>query len=537
MLYPVEAFSSGQFGQMYPSLSPATSLTGWVVLVFAQYTHLRGLFGDSAGFLVAGLVAVPVLMTGFRYAAGALYASASSSRLWFLTTLAVVVPTTWAAWGEYYHPQDVAATGLVLFAIGLAVKHKWYQAGILLGFAILTRHWAILLLPLLLAVSRKDFWKPAITAAVTLAVGIVPLLLTGNEGLLGSLTAANSIITPRTFPGWLVLNTEVSTTAMRSISVLAGLLVAAYAFIKHKTVSFLVPAAALLMFVRVAFETGPYAYYWIPGIACLTLTAIGKKQWLVPAALSTAVVLVLVTWGAVLSPTQTAVFVPVMCASSVRATVLLSRANKTKDTTRQEVTRPSGPQHSVMPWSIAVVVSTAMLAVGLNSAVALVNENESARDLELPGGQEIMFGQPDVVSASPTPFAVGERFPQVRGISPAGVGSTIQAADNETLLVAFWVHWCTQCSDDVAKVLQWADQEGAPVAAVLGPVDQQKSREPQRFWLVGKGWDAPAVVDTQAGATLQLAGFTTYPAYVVVRNGVIVDKWEGPWDPARAGQD
>ncbi len=57
------------------------------------------------------------------------------------------------ALGNYFHPEDVLALGLVLLAVSLAFERRWVWAGVLLGLAIGSKQWALLALPALVLVA------------------------------------------------------------------------------------------------------------------------------------------------------------------------------------------------------------------------------------------------------------------------------------------------------------------------------------------------------------------------------------------------
>jgi hypothetical protein len=88
----------------------------------------------------------------------------------------------------YAHPQDVVALGFALGAVACALRHRWGWAGILIGLAVLTQQYTLLVaIPLLVVAPTNRRLPYALAAVVTAVVVAVPILIATSG------TAAHSI--------------------------------------------------------------------------------------------------------------------------------------------------------------------------------------------------------------------------------------------------------------------------------------------------------------------------------------------------------
>ena len=66
--------------------------------------------------------------------------------------LLAVVPVVWGALIQYYHPEDLLAMGLALGGVACSLRRKWVWAGLLLGLAVTSQQFSLLILAPLVVV-------------------------------------------------------------------------------------------------------------------------------------------------------------------------------------------------------------------------------------------------------------------------------------------------------------------------------------------------------------------------------------------------
>jgi hypothetical protein len=130
--------------------------------------------GAAACFAVASLIAVWLAWVGHRRGAG-LPAVLGALALWIVAIL-------WSRAFLLGHPEEPLAGALAVAAIAMAADRKPIAAGILLGLAIGTKEWALLVAPAVVLVGRSVDWRrvgAAALAAVALTTGVMAV---GNPG-------------------------------------------------------------------------------------------------------------------------------------------------------------------------------------------------------------------------------------------------------------------------------------------------------------------------------------------------------------------
>ena len=94
-----------------------------------------------------------------------------------LIAIATLAPVL-AALVQYFHPQDVMALGLTLFALSGALQRRWVRAGVLIGLAIVTQQYALLVFAsLLFAIPSDGRWRYIVSAACAAAIVDIPFLI------------------------------------------------------------------------------------------------------------------------------------------------------------------------------------------------------------------------------------------------------------------------------------------------------------------------------------------------------------------------
>jgi len=137
---------------------------------------------------------VPTLRVGFvgwlALAAGAtalIRASGRGRSRWEPVSLILLAFTPPVAMSlvEYFHPQDLLAVGLALAALACVTRGRWAGAGILLGIALMTQQFSVLVFaPLLVLVPRSRLGTfTGTTISVGLLVAIPVVLLTSGRAI------------------------------------------------------------------------------------------------------------------------------------------------------------------------------------------------------------------------------------------------------------------------------------------------------------------------------------------------------------------
>jgi hypothetical protein len=209
--------------------------------------------------LAAGVVAL--------LRAGAVRRSRWEAMTLFLLALAPPVAMTLA---DYFHPQDLLATGLLLGALAAVLRERWGVAGILFGLAVASHQFAVLvLLPvaLLTPASRRVRLFAGVVGAYAVVVGPLALLTSGRAlrwAVVGSAGAT-------TMPGSLLAELHVRGAGLfvvaRVLPVVAALVVAWW--VEHRRADVvrrpaaLVGVVAMAFTLRLVFEANAYGYYFM----------------------------------------------------------------------------------------------------------------------------------------------------------------------------------------------------------------------------------------------------------------------------------
>jgi hypothetical protein len=95
-----------------------------------------------------------------------------------MVILMALVPITWMPLLDYYHPQDLLAMGLALGGLACVLRRSWTWAGILLGLAVTSQQFALLLLlPLVLVAPSKKRVALVISSACAWAIVSLSMVL------------------------------------------------------------------------------------------------------------------------------------------------------------------------------------------------------------------------------------------------------------------------------------------------------------------------------------------------------------------------
>ena len=97
-------------------------------------------------------------------------------------TLVALVPIVWQPLLLEYHPQDLLAVGLALGGLACVERRDWVWGGVLLGLAVASQQFALLVLaPLVVVVSTKARWR-LLTASVAAWLFVTLPFLVSSRG-------------------------------------------------------------------------------------------------------------------------------------------------------------------------------------------------------------------------------------------------------------------------------------------------------------------------------------------------------------------
>jgi hypothetical protein len=177
---PTYAIASGHPSAAYPPIPPSLSQRvsyqppGFPVAAAIPVAVWQGLTGGanpSGALTLAGYGAAAMVVI----AGGRLVGAGPGGRRREMLFLAVVSvsPFFREALGNYFHPEDVLALGLLLLALSLASESHWGWAGVALGLAFGSKQWVLLAVPPLIAMAPGRRAKARLLGAAFGAVALV----------------------------------------------------------------------------------------------------------------------------------------------------------------------------------------------------------------------------------------------------------------------------------------------------------------------------------------------------------------------------
>ncbi len=232
-------------------------VTSWLVLALGALSLLRASDADSPGRM-AGL-------------------------LFFLAFL----PAASSAIVQLYHPQDIVSLGLALAGMAQALRKRWILSGALLGLAVLTKQYALLLvLPtIVVAPSKVPRLQVALAALVVLAAGIVPFFLAAPQATLENFSgfSAGGAVSGATLLSISGVKGDVASAVARDAPVLFAAAVCALALLRRgdwlTRPQALVAIGLACISGRLVFESVIFAYYLLaPSVLFLMLDLVARRS-------------------------------------------------------------------------------------------------------------------------------------------------------------------------------------------------------------------------------------------------------------------
>jgi hypothetical protein len=281
MFHPVSAVVEGRWADVYPASTAGTSPSGWLLVAAPPAWLFTRFAGVESAYAAACLLVLPALLFALRFALRALWPTLPAPAAWGLAAVGVWLPTSLATYMNAYHPQDLAAVALVAVGLGLVARRQWWWAGGVLGLAVMTRQWAVLVLVVAAGFSGRAWWRVAAAAAVVGVVLTAPLLVVvgGNDGWVTAFSSSSVGSGVDTLWGRFTYRppdaggpSEVLQAAARLLPVLGAAGLGLVAWRRRLAASELLVMFALsALGLRMVFETANYLYYWAPFAALFVL--------------------------------------------------------------------------------------------------------------------------------------------------------------------------------------------------------------------------------------------------------------------------
>ena len=185
----------------------------------------------------------------------------------------LAVMTVWASMGGWGHIEDALAITGVLIASRMIPTGRGWLVGLLLGAAVASKPWAVVAVPLLLALPRREALRGIVTFAVAAAALWLPFLIADSHTLdvanLRWPVADGSALHALGFSG---LSPHWLRPVQLGLGAAAGALVVRRAW-------WAVPLAGFA--VKLALDPSVWPYYGLPIVAAAALidTRRGRMPW------------------------------------------------------------------------------------------------------------------------------------------------------------------------------------------------------------------------------------------------------------------
>ena len=183
--------------------------------------------------------------------------------------LVALVPSTWMALMNQYHPQDLLAMGLLLAGLALALRRSWAWAGALLGLAVASQQFALLaLVPLFVVAPARGRWRLVGGSVAAWGLVALPFVVTSRRAL-GAITIGTG--NSPSYGGTLVRFFHLHGAPLVLVSRVLPLVVAAgLAWWMHRRLGAraleplpLVSLMAICLTMRLVFEQNMFGYYFM----------------------------------------------------------------------------------------------------------------------------------------------------------------------------------------------------------------------------------------------------------------------------------
>ena len=199
-----------------------------------------------------------------------------------VVTLALVacLPSVYMPLVQYFHPEDLLATGLALVGVAFVLRDRWVGAGLVLGLAVLSQQFTLLILiPLLVIAPRPKLLKILRGTACSLVLVGVPLLAVTSGRAITSIIFGTGDVGATNVPFYgIPLHNSLELASLRLIPIALCALVAWWALdrLAERTLEpiALLSLLSLSLALRLVFEVSIFGYYLMSVSVLLLLVEI-----------------------------------------------------------------------------------------------------------------------------------------------------------------------------------------------------------------------------------------------------------------------
>jgi hypothetical protein len=218
-----------------------------------------------------------------------------------LVALIAFLPPAYTPLLQFFHPEDILATGLALAGTAFMLRERWLIAGFMLGLALLSQQFTLLFLVPLLIVAPKSKLPVTIggIAAAFTFVGLPLLVVTSGRALTSIVIGTGDFGgTNFSFYG-IALHSSLEVVFLRLVAIALSALIALW--IRGRTSAttldpvMILALLSLSLALRLYFEVSLFGYYLMPVSVLLLLLEISRG----PIRRTYVVWIAVVTWATV----------------------------------------------------------------------------------------------------------------------------------------------------------------------------------------------------------------------------------------------
>jgi len=200
--------------------------------------------------------------------------------------LLAITPPVVLAVQENFHPQDLLALAMTLFAVALLLRRRPFVAGLLLALGVMSQPYALLGAVALLVVSPgRD--RRGIAAGGSLAIAVVALtmsIVSGPRALSAIfLGTGNTSIHSGTWMAELHFSSELGIVVSRILPLVTAFAIALWSYRRRRDISrnpvSLLALLAVCWSLRLIFEENLFGYYCIAtGVTLLLVGIVARRM-------------------------------------------------------------------------------------------------------------------------------------------------------------------------------------------------------------------------------------------------------------------
>lgn len=205
------------------------------------------------------------------------------------TVLALaVLPPVWLCVQSTFHPQDLLAMGLALAALAASIRGRWISAGILVGLAVLSQQFALLVaVPLLVLAPPRRRAPYALGALATTMLVIAPLTILSGRDALRATTFGSAYHPSSDGAGTILWELHLSTGSAAAViargaplvlSLIASLCFSRRLGARAPTAVAMTALVTFSLGLRLLFEVSLFGYYFMAFTVGVVLVSIAQRR-------------------------------------------------------------------------------------------------------------------------------------------------------------------------------------------------------------------------------------------------------------------